>query len=174
MICIKSVPIGRPNAAARLAAWPRRTALTLLLCAVGVGGAMAQSGPQKLPAIRLTAGIHNINAEVAQTPEQRSIGLMFRTEMGTHDGMLFIFERAGTQCFWMRNTLIPLQVAFIEDDGRIVNLEEMQPRSDDSHCSTKPVRFVLEMNTGWFSKRGLKPGDRISGAPFAAVAGGNR
>ena len=65
-------------------------------------------------------------------------------------------------------------MAFIEDDGRIVNLEEMQPRSDDSHCSTKPVRFVLEMNTGWFTKRGIKPGDRVSGAPFAVAAGGNR
>jgi uncharacterized membrane protein (UPF0127 family) len=127
---------------------------------------IAQDGPQKLPAIRLNAGIHNIQAEVAQTPDERATGLMFRKEMPANSGMLFAFEDAGTQCFWMKNTLLPLAVAFVADDGTIVNLDEMKPQTLDSHCSTKPVRFVLEMNQGWFSKRGIKPGFKLQGTPF--------
>ena len=128
--------------------------------------AQAQTGPQKLPAIRLNAGIHNIQAEVAQTPEQRATGLMFRTDLGPNDGMLFVFEEAGQQCFWMKNTLVPLSIAFIADDGKVVNLDEMKPRTLDSHCSDKPVRYVLEMNEGWFKKRGIRPGTKLQGAPF--------
>ena len=81
--------------------------------------------------------------------------------------MLFVFERAGQQCFWMKNTLIPLSVAFVADDGTVVNIEEMKPQTLDSHCSTQPVRYVLEMNDGWFAKRGIKPGSKLRGAPFA-------
>jgi uncharacterized membrane protein (UPF0127 family) len=77
--------------------------------------------------------------------------------------MLFVFQSASRQCFWMRNTLIPLSIAFIDDDGSIVNIADMQPRSDDSHCSAKPVRFALEMEQGWFAKRGLAAGSRLSG-----------
>jgi uncharacterized membrane protein (UPF0127 family) len=142
-----------------------RTAVSILtLCLAGL--AAAQSGPQKLPSIRLNAGIHNIDAELAQTPDERSTGLMFRTAMGTNQGMLFAFEQAGQQCFWMKNTLLPLSVAFVADDGSIVNVDDMKPQTLDSHCSTKPVRFVLEMNQGWFAKRGIKPGTRLQGAPF--------
>ena len=129
--------------------------------------ASAQDGPQKLPAITLNAGMHLIRAEVAQTPEQRSTGLMFRQAMGQNEGMLFAFEDAGQQCFWMKNTLLPLSVAFVADDGSIVNIETMKPQTEDSHCSTKPVRFVLEMNEGWFGKRGIKPGFKLQGQPFA-------
>ena len=129
--------------------------------------AWAQSGPQKLPQIRLNAGIHNINAELASTPEQREIGLMFRPVMDANDGMLFVFERAGQQCFWMKNTLIPLSAAFVADDGTVVNIEAMKPQTLDGHCSTQPVRFVLEMNDGWFAKRGIKPGSKLRGAPFS-------
>jgi len=103
---------------------------------------------------------------VARTPDQHEIGLMFRTAMGASEGMLFIFERAGQQCFWMKNTLIPLAVAFVADDGSIVNLDEMKPQTLNSHCSTKPVRFVLEMNMGWFAKRGIKEGSKLTGEPF--------
>jgi uncharacterized membrane protein (UPF0127 family) len=131
------------------------------------GAAWAQSGPQKLPQVRLNAGIHNINAELAATPEQREIGLMFRPAMEANDGMLFVFERAGQQCFWMKNTLIPLSAAFVADDGTVVNIEAMQPQTLDGHCSTQPVRFVLEMNEGWFAKRGIKPGSKLRGAPFS-------
>jgi len=131
-------------------------------------GAAAQEGPQRLPAVRLTAGFHLINAEVAQTPEQRAIGLMHRPSMPANDGMLFVFERPGQQCFWMKNTLLPLSIAFLDDDGVIVNIEEMKPQSLDSHCSARPVRFALEMNRGWFDKRAIKPGAKISGAPFGS------
>ena len=130
-----------------------------------VAGATAQDGPQSLPKIRLNAGIHNIDAEFAQTPEQREIGLMFRPVMGASEGMLFAFERAGQQCFWMKNTLIPLDAAFVADDGAIVNIEHMKPQTLDGHCSDKPVRFVLEMNDGWFAKRGIKPGQKLRGLP---------
>ena len=126
----------------------------------------AQEGPQKLPTTRLTAGFHLINAEVASTPEQRAIGLMHRPTMPANDGMLFVFVRAGQQCFWMKNTLLPLSIAFLDDDGTIVNIEEMKPQTLDSHCSARPVRFALEMNRGWFSKRAIKPGAKITGAPF--------
>ncbi len=137
--------------------------LALLVSAV----AWAQDGPQRLPQIRLNAGIHNINAELASTPEQREIGLMFRPVMAANDGMLFVFERAGQQCFWMKNTLIPLSVAFIADDGSVVNIEAMKAQTLDGHCSIQPVRYVLEMNDGWFAKRGIKPGSKLHGAPFA-------
>lgn len=127
----------------------------------------AQTGPQpRLPTVDLTAGMHVIKAEVAQTPEQQSVGMMFRTEMGANEGMLFVNEDAGVRCFWMRNTLIPLSIAFIDDGGRIVNIADMQPRSEASHCSAKPVRFALEMRQGWFAKRGLGPGFKLTGAPF--------
>jgi uncharacterized membrane protein (UPF0127 family) len=144
---------------------PRFLLAALLLAASTFAG--AQDGPQKLPSITLNAGMHLIQAEVAQTPEQRSTGLMFRSAMGTNEGMLFAFEEPGQQCFWMKNTLLPLSVAFVADDGSVVNIENMKPQTLDSHCSTKPVRFVLEMNDGWFAKRGIKPGFKLSGKPFA-------
>jgi uncharacterized protein len=144
-----------------------RTAVTLAL-ALGCAMATAQDGPQSLPSIKLFAGMHVIQAEVADTPDERSIGLMFRKTMPTNDGMLFTFEQPSEQCFWMKNTLLPLSVAFIADDGSIVNIDDMKPQTLDSHCSEKPVRFVLEMNDGWFAKRGIKPGTKLRGAPFQA------
>ena len=138
--------------------------LASLLCAT----VLAQTGPQKLPSIRLNAGIHNIQAEVAQSPDERSTGLMFRKEMGTNEGMLFAFEQPAQQCFWMKNTLLPLSIAFIADDGSIVNIDHMKPQTLESHCSTQPVRFVLEMNEGWFDKRGIKPGAKLRGGPFGS------
>ena len=118
------------------------TAFFLFWCALSV----AQDQPQtQLPRIKLQLGMYQIDTQVAQTPEQRSIGLMFRSEMPAHEGMLFVFEQASTQCFWMKNTLLPLTAAFVADDGTIVNLADMKPQSTDSHCSLKPVRFVLEM-----------------------------
>jgi uncharacterized membrane protein (UPF0127 family) len=122
--------------------------------------------PQRLQAIQLTAGMHLIRAELAQTPEQRQKGLMYRRDLGANDGMLFVFEQASPQCFWMKNTPTPLTIAFLADDGSIVNMADMQPFDEQSHCSAKPVRFVLEMHQGWFAKRGVKPGFKLSGAPF--------
>ena len=127
----------------------------------------AADGPQKLASTRLQAGIHNISAELAITPEQREIGLMNRSSMGSNEGMLFVFERPGQQCFWLKNTLIPLSIAFLADDGSIVNIDSMKPQTLDSHCSEKPVRYVLEMNEGWFAKRGIKAGAKVRGQPFS-------
>ncbi len=121
-----------------------------------------------LPRVKLSAGMHQIDAQVALKPEQRQIGLMFRQEMPAGEGMLFVFEQAGKQCFWMKNTLIPLTAAFVADDGTIVNLADMKPLVTDSHCSEKPVRYVLEMNQGWFAKKGIKAGSRLRGQPFQA------
>ena len=122
--------------------------------------------PQRLQAITLNAGMHNIRAEVALTPEQRQKGLMYRRDLGSHEGMLFVFEESMPQCFWMKNTPTPLTIAFLADDGSIVNLADMKPFDESSHCSTKPVRYVLEMNQGWFAKRGIKAGFKLGGAPF--------
>jgi len=144
--------------------WARRAGAIAVLWLAAI--ASAQEAPQKLAQVRLTAGIHNINAELASTPPQREIGLMFRSVMPANDGMLFVFEQPAQQCFWMKNTLIPLSVAFIGDDGSVVNIDDMKPQTLDSHCSAKPVRFVLEMNEGWFAKRGIKAGSRLRGGPF--------
>jgi uncharacterized membrane protein (UPF0127 family) len=147
----------------------KRLAVLALVGFVGLVslGAQAQSGPQpKLPTTPLTIGIHVVQAELAVTPEQQATGMMFRTSMGTNEGMLFVNDDAGVRCFWMRNTLVPLTIAFIADDGTIVNTADMEPRSEKSHCSAQPVRFALEMNLGWFAKRGIKPGAKISGKPF--------
>ncbi|MDP1900029.1 MAG: DUF192 domain-containing protein [Rubrivivax sp.] len=140
--------------------------LALLLTAL-TASAAAQSGPQpRLDVVPLTAGMHVIQAELAVTPAQQATGMMFRTKMGASEGMLFVNDDSGVRCFWMRNTLLPLTIAFLADDGTIVNLEDMAPRSDDSHCSAKPVRYALEMNLGWFAKRGIKAGQRLRGGPF--------
>ena len=146
-----------------------RSSLAALLLAAFCVAASAQGVPQDLPAITLNAGMHNIRAAVAQTPDQRQAGLMFRREMAPHEGMLFVFDETSRQCFWMKNTLLPLAIAFLADDGTVVNIDEMKPQSLDSHCSSKPVRFVLEMNQGWFAKRGIKAGSKIGGQPFTAA-----
>jgi hypothetical protein len=127
----------------------------------------AQGTPQlQLQRVKIGAGMHLIDTQLAVTPEQRQIGLMWRKDLPINEGMLFIFEQASIQCFWMRNTLTALSTAFVEDDGTIVNLADMKPQTDDSHCSTKPVRFVLEMNQGWFKKRGVGPGFKLTGPTF--------
>jgi uncharacterized protein len=147
-----------------------RTSIVLAaLLVTCVGPALAQASPQSgLPRVKLTAGMHLIDAQLAKTPEQREIGLMYREKMPAQEGMLFEFEEPGVQCFWMKNTLLPLTAAFVADDGRIVNLADMKPQTTDSHCSKEPVRYVLEMNQGWFTKRGVAAGSRLSGAGFSA------
>ena len=144
-----------------------RTLCLGLALLAGLASASAQDEPQtRLPRVSLAAGMHRIDAQVAQSPEERAIGLMWRRDMPQHEGMLFVFEQPATQCFWMKNTLLPLSAAFLADDGRIVNLVDMKPRTLDSHCSSEPVRYVLEMNQGWFAKKGLKAGTRLAGAPL--------
>lgn len=116
-----------------------------------------------LPVRHLNAGIHIIQAEIAHTPAARARGLMFRQQMAPNQGMLFVFEEVGIQCFWMRNTFIPLSIAFLDDQGQIVNMEDMQPRTETNHCSQKPVRYALEMSQGWFKQKGFTAGMKISG-----------
>ncbi len=142
-------------------------AATLLSLGLHAAPARAQDGPQaKLQTTQLTAGMHVIHAELAVTPEQQATGMMFRRGMGGNDGMLFVNDEPGVRCFWMRNTYVPLTIAFIADDGTIVNLADMTPRSDESHCSAKPVRYALEVPQGWFAKRGMKAGLKLRGGPF--------
>ena len=141
--------------------------LAALVLAAAMLPASAQEPQTGLPRVALSAGMHRIDAQVAQTNEQRATGLMHRKEMPQHEGMLFVFERPTVQCFWMKDTLLPLSAAFIADDGTIVNIADMKPLALDSHCSDKPVRYVLEMNQGWFAKKGVKPGARLNGGPFS-------
>ena len=146
---------------------PSALLLAALLPCLVVLPAQAQTGPQpRLPTIELQAGMHIIKTEVAISPEQQATGMMFRREMGSNEGMLFVNDEPAQRCFWMRNTLVPLSIAFLADDGTIVNVADMEPQSERSHCSAKPVRFALEMNLGWFTKRGLKAGARLKGKPF--------
>ena len=141
----------------------RRLFLSLITVAAGL--AHAQEPQMELQRIKLGAGMHQIDSQVAQTPEQRQIGLMWRKSMPTNEGMLFIFEQPSQQCFWMKYTLLPLTAAFVADDGTIVNLADMKPQTTEPHCSKQPVRYVLEMTQGWFTKKGLKAGAKLTGLP---------
>jgi hypothetical protein len=124
----------------------------------------------QMPRIQLNAGIHVIQAEVAYTPESRMQGLMYRKTLGASDGMLFVFDEPQRQCMWMRNTYVPLSVAFIDAKGVILNVEDMAPLTEDSHCAAGPAKFALEMNKGWFASRGLKAGARLGGIEKAPPA----
>ena len=143
-----------------------KTLIFALLCPALV---CAQTlAPQTdLPRVTLSIGMHRIEAQLAQTESQRQLGLMHRREMPAHEGMLFVFDTPGVQCFWMKDTLLPLTAAFVADDGAIVNLADMQPLDESTHCSSRPVRYVLEMNQGWFSQRQLRAGARLRGLPAA-------
>ncbi|MDP2821431.1 MAG: DUF192 domain-containing protein [Sulfuritalea sp.] len=143
-----------------------RTVLLAISLVIAVPGWAQQ--PQ-LPLLELFAGMHRIEAEVAATPESRQTGMMLRTVMASQRGMLFVFSEAANQCMWMRNTLLPLSVAFLDEKGRIINVEDMQPKTDASHCSTMPARYALEMNLGWFRSRGLGAGFSITGIEKASA-----
>lgn len=116
-----------------------------------------------MPLMELTAGFHRIEAEVAATDQNRQVGLMNRREMPPQRGMLFVFDHENTHCMWMRNTLLPLSVAFVDAKGVIINIEDMKPQTEDNHCAKIPARYALEMNAGWFAQRGIKPGMKLGG-----------
>jgi uncharacterized membrane protein (UPF0127 family) len=118
---------------------------------------------QVLPTMRLTAGMHVVRAEVAYDFETRGRGLMFRESLEPNQGMLFVFEEASQQCMWMKNTLIPLSVAFIAGDGTIVNIADMKPKDETTHCAQRPVPYALEMERGWFASHGIRAGQKIGG-----------
>lgn len=132
-----------------------------------IGLALTASWVQAQGLLELSAGIHRIRAEVANTDESRAEGLMRRKNMPANSGMLFVFDQTAQHCMWMRNTLIPLSVAFLDGQGRIINVEEMLPLTENNHCAAKPAKFALEMNAGWFKSRGLGAGVPISGIDMA-------
>lgn len=142
-----------------------------LLAAACVALNSAAAAAQQLPRTQLAAGIHLIQAEVADSFVSRMQGLMHRESLGANEGMLFVFDEPAIHCMWMKNTLIPLSVAYLDDDGAIVNIADMKPRSEDSHCAKKPVRFALEMNRGWFAAKGLRSGFRLRGVEKFIPAG---
>jgi uncharacterized membrane protein (UPF0127 family) len=141
-------------------------ALAVLLTAL-LAPAPTQAQTPQPATVQLTAGIHLITAEVAASDPVRTRGLMFRQSLATNHGMLFIFDRKAVHCMWMRNTLIPLSVAYIEDDGTIVNIQDMQPHDERSHCAKQPVRYALEMTQGWFAQKGVGPGAKLGRLPAA-------
>lgn len=120
---------------------------------------------QRFPTTTLNIGIHLIQAEVAVRDEERSQGLMFREQLGQNEGMVFRFPESRPVCMWMKNTFVPLSVAFVDDNGSIINIEDMQPQTQDAHCAKKPARYALEMNQGWFKQKNVKPGTKIGGLP---------
>jgi hypothetical protein len=128
-----------------------------------LAAALAASAHAQLPAVELAAGMHLIRAEVADSMGTRMEGLMHRKSMPQGAGMVFVFEESATHCMWMKNTLIPLSVAFIDETGAIINIADMQPHSEQSHCAARPARFALEMNKDWFAQRGIKPGAKLRG-----------
>jgi len=118
-----------------------------------------------LPVIELKIDKNLIKAEVASTQASQQLGLMYRKSMPEQSGMLFVFEQKAGHCFWMKNTLLPLSIAFIDDDGKIVNIEEMKPQTEENHCPLKPIRYALEMNSNWFENRKLGVGKLVEGLP---------
>ena len=139
--------------------------LKLFFSLFGLWLIQSQAISAPLPVIELKIGKTVIQAEVASTPVSQQLGLMYRKELATNSGMLFIFNDKAGHCFWMKNTLIPLSIAFLEDDGKIINIEEMLPQTEENHCPTRPTRFALEMNSDWFGSRKLTPGTVITGLP---------
>jgi hypothetical protein len=121
------------------------------------------AGAADLPTLKLTAGIHLITAEVANTFDSRARGLMYRKSLGPNQGMLFVFPEVTVHCMWMKNTFVPLSVAFMDEQGAIVSIHDMQPQTEDSHCAARPARFALEMAQVWFAQKGVRPGARIGG-----------
>ncbi|WVN42478.1 DUF192 domain-containing protein [beta proteobacterium MWH-UniP1] len=138
----------------------------LVLAALALAAATQPLQAQTLPTETLHVRFFQITAEIAQTNAQRTKGLMGRQSLPPSHGMLFVFEQAEQQCFWMRNTPLPLTIAFVADDGKIVNFADMTPFSEQAHCSAKPVKYALEMEQGWFKKRGVLVGDAITGGPI--------
>ncbi|HTP99301.1 MAG TPA: DUF192 domain-containing protein [Casimicrobiaceae bacterium] len=129
--------------------------------------AVQATSAAELPTTTLTVGEHKITAEVAVTPGQRELGLMNRFSLKPDHGMLFVFERTEPLAFWMKNTFVPLSIAFIAEDGRIVNIEDMAPQTEEPHWSKGPARYALEMKKGWFAERGIGPGAVVKGVTAA-------
>jgi uncharacterized membrane protein (UPF0127 family) len=115
----------------------------------------------QLSKVKIEIGTKKLIAEIAETDEEQSEGLMNRQALGKDNGMLFIFEEDSTPCFWMKDTQIPLSIAFISKTNTIVKIVDMQPLSLTEHCSGQPVVLALEVNKGWFEQNNIKVGDKI-------------
>jgi uncharacterized membrane protein (UPF0127 family) len=130
------------------------------------GTATAQLAQRELPQTTLSVGIHQILVQVARTQDQHATGLMYRTEMPQQEGMLFEFDTSSRQCFWMKNTLIPLSIAFLDENGTILEIHDMQPKSEKIIKSTfTRIAYALEMQQGWFGKKNIWPGEKVTGLP---------
>lgn len=126
-------------------------------------GLLAFAARAEMPRLDFALGFYRIDAEVAADQKNRMQGLMQRRTMGPHQGMLFVFPEVAQHCMWMKNTFLPLSVAFLDDQGNIINIEDMRPQTEDNHCAARPARFALEMNLGWFAGKGIKPGAKLKG-----------
>jgi len=124
----------------------------------------------QLPVLELNAGIHVIRAEVANSYETRARGLMYRDSLAPNQGMLFVFPQTERHCMWMKNTPLPLSVAFIDSGGEIVSISDMSPHTEESHCAARPAKYALEMNRGWFSAKGIRAGTKLQGLDKAPPA----
>ena len=138
-------------------------------CAIGLAAAAFAQGAGKanppLPTIPLSINGHKLIVEVTATPDQRATGLMHRFSLQPDHGMLFVSERPEPQGFWMKNTFIPLSIAFIAADGRIINVDDMAPHDENLHLSRGPALYAIEMRKGWFAERGIRAGDVVKGLP---------
>lgn len=130
---------------------------------------VAQAQALRLPVTTLVVGTHEITAEVAATEPSRNYGLMNRASLPTDTGMLFVFDAESRPCFWMKNTPLPLTIAFIDSNGRIVNMADMQPYTTISHCPTAPVIYALEMEQGWFANKGIEAGTSVANLPLPSA-----
>ena len=137
---------------------------TLAVAALALSSALPVAAAE-LPTVTLTIGTHKLVAEVVSTVEQRATGLMNRFSLKPDHGMLFVFGRPAPQGFWMKNTYIPLSIAFLDADGRILNIEDMRPQSEETHWSKGPALYAVEMKKGWFAERGIGPGAVVAGMP---------
>ena len=137
----------------------RVLALLALLAATGAGAETA------LRTATLRIGAHALKVEVAASDPQREKGLMFREKMPRNEGMLFVFDEPAYHSMWMKNTLLPLSVAFVDAHGTILNILDMEPRTLDSHMSAGPAIYAIETNKGWFAEKKIKAGDKVAGLP---------
>lgn len=147
-----------------LPAAARRAAGRVLAAALVATAALAHAGPP-MPVAHVRVASHPLRVEVAASVEQRMKGLMFRDKLAKDDGMLFVFDEPGYHAMWMRNTLLPLSVAFVDGEGRILNIADMEPQSDDQHAAAGPARYAIETNKGWFAAHRVKAGDKVTGLP---------
>jgi len=116
----------------------------------------------KLPTLKLWLGAHELVTEIASTPREHEIGMMWRTNMAEMEGMIFIFDEPGRRSFWMRNTLVPLDIAYVAADGTLLEVHAAQPRNETPLPSESDrIQFVLEMRQGWFQRNNVKPGMQI-------------